>query len=512
MTQVYSDTGRDLDREPAVNLETLHHIAGGKLASLVPRIPLPSLRLFASERKLLLAAGDLLIMSAALVATTVPQFTRRGGIELPTLLAANVKWFVTLAVVWLPLALLLESYDLARAASAPHSILSAGSAAGLTVLIYHFMPFFTPPLTSRGSVFLFALTAMGGIALWRGLYALLFVQPSFQQRALVLGAGFAGRTLAETLAQLSMPGNPFQGTGYLLVGFLDDDPNKRGYVAGIPILGGSEQLPALAKQLGVDEVVLAITHRHTMSQAAFDALLACREQGIPVTTVPALYERLLGRVPVEHVGRDLHAVVPMQQGATQRLFWIFKRLLDLALGTVGLVGLAVATPFVALANAVWAPGPLFFRQERVGRGGRIFTVIKFRTMVPDAERETGAVWATENDPRATPVGRWLRRIRLDELPQVINVLRGEMSLIGPRPERPEFVEQLAQKIPFYRARHAVRPGISGWAQVCYHYGNSVDDARVKLEYDLYYVKRAGFYLDALIFLKTLAVILRFQGQ
>jgi exopolysaccharide biosynthesis polyprenyl glycosylphosphotransferase len=278
-------------------------------------------------------------------------------------------------------------------------------------------------------------------------------------------------------------------------------------------LGASADLPRLAHELAVDEVVLAITHQHSISDEAFAALLACREQGFRVTTMPALFERLLGRVPVEHVGRDLSAVLPIDEGgATERLYWLVKRLVDIVTALAGLVVLGLVVPLVALANALTSAGPLFYRQARVGLAGRDFTVIKFRTMRPDAEHASGPVWSSENDPRITAAGRWLRRSRLDELPQVLNVLRGEMSAIGPRPERPEFVDRLAHEIPFYRARHAVKPGLTGWAQVRYGYGSSVQDALTKLEYDLYYVRHASFYLDAMIALKTVAVVLKLQGK
>jgi exopolysaccharide biosynthesis polyprenyl glycosylphosphotransferase len=259
-------------------------------------------------------------------------------------------------------------------------------------------------------------------------------------------------------------------------------------------------------------VVLAITHRHTISETALAALLSCWEQGVPVCTMPDLYERLLGRIPVEHIGRNLASVLRADEGSTVRVYRAVKRAADVALGAAGLGLGGLAVPFVALANALFSPGPLFYRQTRVGRAGHHFTITKFRTMQPDAENGTGAVWSSLNDPRITPVGRWLRRIRLDELPQSLNVLRGDMSLVGPRPERPEFVDALAAEIPFYRARHAVRPGLTGWAQVRYGYGNSVADARLKLEYDLYYVRHAGFYLDLVILLKTIAVVLGFRGR
>jgi len=202
----------------------------------------------------------------------------------------------------------------------------------------------------------------------------------------------------------------------------------------------------------------------------------------------------------------------MSTGPTDRLFHGAKRLTDVALSIIGLGLLGIVLPFLALGNMAANPGPLFYSQTRVGRGGRHYTVIKLRSMLPNAEARSGAVWSSANDPRITPFGKFLRKSRLDELPQFYNVLKGDMSVIGPRPERPEFVDELAAKIPFYRARHAERPGITGWAQVRYSYGSTVEDARIKLEYDLYYVRHAGFYLDLLIAMKTIGEMLRLKGR
>jgi exopolysaccharide biosynthesis polyprenyl glycosylphosphotransferase len=480
----------------------------------LPRLALPGIGLRTTERRLILLVLDVAVIVSALVVAI-----RIGAdwLDPPGAFFYLWRWWLTLALVWWLMANLLECYDLARSASAPHSIISTSIAAALTVAVYQWIPLFSPPLASRRLVLIFGLLAVGGLALWRGAYAILFVQPNFYRRALVLGAGSAGQALVAALAQISpvSSANPLRGTGYQIVGFVDDDVVKQeaGQVAGVPVVGGSPNLPRLAREMAVNEVVLAITDRHTMSEVAFEALMACRESGFHVTTMPALYERLLGRVPVEHVGRNLQAVLPIDEaGATERVFWLAKRAADLVLGALGLCATGLITPFVALANALWSRGPLFYRQTRVGRGGRIFTVAKFRTMRPDAEQDTGAVWAQEGDSRITPVGRWLRKSRLDELPQSINVLRGEMSVIGPRPERPEFIEGLARQIPFYRARLAAKPGLTGWAQVRFGYGNTVDDARIKLEYDLYYVRHASLYLDALIVLKTIAVVLRLQGK
>jgi len=243
----------------------------------------------------------------------------------------------------------------------------------------------------------------------------------------------------------------------------------------------------------------------------FQAIMDCNERGIQITPMPILYEQMTGRVAVEHVGDNWLVVLPVNGVSVFSPFMLFKRLADVIVSVLGLVLLSVVLPFVALAIYLESPGPIFYAQERVGRAGRIFRLIKLRSMVPSAEQDGQPRWARRNDERVTRVGRFLRRTRLDELPQFLNVLRGEMSLIGPRPERPEFVAELQKRIPFYRSRLAVRPGLTGWAQVNYPYGSSVEDALIKLQYDLYYIKHQSFYLDLLILLKTIGVVLSFQG-
>jgi exopolysaccharide biosynthesis polyprenyl glycosylphosphotransferase len=474
-------------------------------------ISLPGIGLRRSERLVLLFSADFLWLCAALIIAVKLRSTL---LDQPGAVFAYWRWFVALGVVWWVVAHLLDCYDLARAASASNSMVNTGIAAAITVLVYQWIPVFSPPLQTRSMVFVFGVLAVIGVALWRGFYARAFAQPSFQRRALVLGAGASGKALLEAIEEVPDFGNPYAGTGYEIVGFVDDDPAKINASSpdGIPVLGDTHNLPQIAQRTRVDDIVVAVTHRHTLSQSALDALLACREQGLTITTMPALYEHLLGRVPVEHVGGDLAAVLPMRTGPTDRLFKGIKRLMDIGFAIPGLLLFGLLMPFLALGNAVYNPGPMFYRQTRVGRGGRNYTVVKLRSMLPDAEKQSGAVWSTANDARITPFGKFLRKSRLDELPQFWNVLKGEMSVIGPRPERPEFVNQLAAQIPFYRARHAVKPGITGWAQVRYGYGSSVDDSRVKLEYDLYYVRHSGFYLDLLIAMKTVGEMLRLKGR
>ena len=474
------------------------------------RVRLPGLGLRISERRFVLAFLDILLLNAALIVALV-LFT---DFE-PTVsnIAAYSKWFIVLTAVWCVCALFFDCYDLARAASASASTKSALFAALATMLIYTFIPYVTPPLTSRGLILYFALFTAGSIVTWRVVYAKLFVQPWFQQRALVVGAGKAGQVLISAIqAAPANDANPYRGTGYQIVGFIDDDAGLRGEtIEGAPVLGDHRAMVQLAKTLRVNEIILAITHRHAIADELFDALLHCREAGLRVTMMATVYERLTGRVPIDHVGRDLEAVLPTGDNAGERLYQLTKRLVDIVSAIVGLTLMGIMSIPIAICNAKTSPGPLFYKQRRIGQGGKIIEVYKFRSMRPDAEQGTGAVWAKKNDDRITPVGHILRKTRLDEMPQFINVLKGEMSLIGPRPERPEFVNALSLMLPFYRARHAVRPGITGWAQIRYGYGSTNDDSHVKLEYDLYYVKHASPVLDTMIILQTLPVMLLGKG-
>jgi len=259
----------------------------------------------------------------------------------------------------------------------------------------------------------------------------------------------------------------------------------------------------------VSEIILAVTH--ALHGELVRAIMDCQEQGIQITLMPLLYEQITGRVPVEHVGDDWSLVLPLDHAALGGFWPFFKRTMDILISGIGLIILATLFPILALAIHIESPGPIFYTQERVGKGGRTFRLFKFRSMVVGAE-EGGAVWAEKNDPRVTRVGRFLRRTMIDELPQFINVLRSEMSIVGPRPERPEFVTELEEQIPFYKVRHSVKPGMAGWALINYGYSSSVRDALVKLQYDLYYIKHQSIYLDLLILAKTMGAMISFKGR
>ncbi len=465
-----------------------------------------------SERRLLLGAVDIVAVNLALLISLLNRPILEYSLAE---VWQTLPWFFLLTLLWLGVSFFFDVYDLALAAMPVQSAWRSGGAAFVATLIYFFIPLVTPGLPERRLyALLFIGLAVALTATWRVVYALVLVQPVFRRRVLIVGAGWAGRTIVQAITESSLaPDEVSHAFGYHIMGFVDDDPAKLGQqIEGVPVLGNRFRLVTLAQQLQPDEIIIAISPSKPVHSELFQAILDCLELGIQVTPMTHLYEAITGRVPVEHAGHSLYVVLPLNQPAGHRLYLVVRRLFDLLAALLGCALVAALLPGFWLINRLTAPGDTFFRQIRVGQGGQLFQIVKFRTMVMDAEKNTGAVWARQHDPRVTPLGHWLRRTRLDELPQCWNILKGEMSLIGPRPERPEFVAQLTQQIPFYRLRHAAKPGLTGWAQVKYRYGASVEDALVKLQYDLYYTRHQGFYLDTLILFKTVQVVLGLHGR
>jgi exopolysaccharide biosynthesis polyprenyl glycosylphosphotransferase len=331
---------------------------------------------------------------------------------------------------------------------------------------------------------------------------------------LVVGAGWAGQTMVQTINKFGVnKPNLHAIKSYQVLGFIDDDSSKQSKsVLGLSVLGSCENLVQLTKELQPDDLILAITDRGNITPKMFDGILACRELGVSIVSMQSLYEQLTNQVPLEHSGRNLEVIIPLELSVGQRIYPIFREMADILCAIAGFLLLCLAIPVVWTVNRLTSPGPLMYKQERVGKAGKTFNMIKFRSMVVAAEESTGAVWARTNDDRITPFGKFMRKSRIDELPQFLNILRGEMSLVGPRPERPRFVSVLEKEIPFYRLRHAVKPGITGWAQVQYGYGASVEDAFVKLGYDFYYIKNQSLFLDVTIILKSLAVVFGLKGR
>jgi sugar transferase (PEP-CTERM system associated) len=320
------------------------------------------------------------------------------------------------------------------------------------------------------------------------------------RRVLIVGSGHEARNVAEMLATES-------ASRHTVVGFYPTGSERSETLAGTLFPTG-RSIDELVRQHHVDEVIVAVREQRG-GNVPMDQLLACRIRGVPVIDLAGFYERARGEVPTDSLkGSWLVYGHGFAQGGIRTGI---KRLFDI---TTSLALLAISLPVMivtAIAIKLESPGPLIYRQERVGRGGRIFMCLKFRSMRADAEKDGVAVWAQKNDARITRVGAFIRKCRIDELPQLVSVLTGEMSIVGPRPERPSFVDQLKTEIPFYDIRHSVKPGVTGWAQVRYTYGASVEDARRKHQLDLYYVKNHSLFLDLLILVETVSVVLFREG-
>jgi sugar transferase (PEP-CTERM system associated) len=329
---------------------------------------------------------------------------------------------------------------------------------------------------------------------WRATYAWLVQQEYFRERVYVLGTGDRAQRLLNGLRQRSE-------LGIEVVGWTGD---LEGEVTRESV---GTHLLDLVRESGVHRVIVAMPDRR--GTLPVDELLKLRLEGVKVEEATSWLEKIYGRIEVENLNPSW---LLFAEGFR---FSAFNRIIRRALNfTVALIGSVISMPLlplVALAVKFSAPGPVFYSQKRVGKGDVTFNCYKFRTMRQDAEADTGATWATDDDPRITRVGKFLRASRLDEIPQLWCVLKGDMHFVGPRPERPEFVEWLEREIPFYRVRHTVRPGITGWAQVQYKYGNTLDDAREKLQYDLFYIKNASLGLDLLIMFQTIKIVLLGRG-
>jgi sugar transferase (PEP-CTERM system associated) len=348
---------------------------------------------------------------------------------------------------------------------------------------------------------LVVLFGIGGLLLVRHAFVLPLVTTMLPHRVLVLGTGPEARLVDASLASASPP-------GLKLCGFFALEKVPESVVAPGQVVARGTPLADAVRELRINEIIVAVRQQRG-GVLPLRALLDCRLEGVEITDLARFFERVHGKVPIE-----LLKVSWLIYGNGYRQGWartFVKRIFDIA-AAVSLLLLTLPVMIVtALAIAFESGAPVIYRQERVGFRGRRFTVFKFRSMGLDAERGGRARWAVARDPRVTRVGRVIRRLRIDELPQLFNVLRGEMSFVGPRPERPEFVDMLTAQIPFYAVRHSVKPGLTGWAQVRYAYGASVEQSVRKLEYDLYYVKNHTLALDVLVLLETVRVVLLGEG-
>ena len=412
-------------------------------------------------------------------------------------------WFYILPLVWI--LLMVDSYELHTASNWRKTL--RGIAVAPLVGLMGYSLLFTvntdPNSLPRIAIGAFLVLASFLTLGWRAIYIRLYTSSGLMRRVLVVGAGKAGRTLVEAYRKLSPP--PF-----LIIGFIDDDPAKRNKsYHGFGVLGDSEHLLDLVEDYRISDVVVAITGE--IKGETFQTVLDVQERGVEVTRMPILYEELTQRVPIEHLETDWVIRSFVDQVRVHGLYELLKRSMDILGGFVGTLMFLLVFPFISVAIILETGFPIFYSQPRLGKGAKAFNILKFRTMKQNAEAD-GIKNAQENDPRITKVGNFLRKSRLDEMPQFWDVLRGEMSLVGPRAERPELVAEYQRQIPFYRARLLVKPGLTGWAQINYGYVATVKETVVKLEYDLYYIKHRTLGMDFSIVLRTIGTVLRRTGR
>lgn len=425
-----------------------------------------------------------------------------------------VLWCIVVSAVWTSAAFSFNSYSHTMVFSTTRSILNVTKCHILAWLIFEATPFLSPVLpVRRAEILLPIVIGWPLLALWRAFAAALASRPQLGHRILLVGTPSAGSHLIEVLHSSLARKNSglYQTIGLVLLNPDSLSVEEASGETSLPILGSTENLPALCDITKPDEIVLT-EGLSEINPDLLNLLLVCYEKGIQVSAASDLIEIISGKIPLRYADGDLRAVLPFLRPPGYRLFILCKRVADILVALIGLFLCLTSVPVIALVNAIWNPGPLLFSQLRVGRAGHSFRLFKFRSMIVNAEAKTGPVFASKNDRRIPFWGSLLRRSRIDELPQFWNILKGDMSLIGPRPERPEFVESFTEKLPFYRARHSVRPGLTGWAQVRYPYGENFEDTVQKLQYDLYYVKHQSFYLDYLVFLQTFQVVLGLKGR
>jgi exopolysaccharide biosynthesis polyprenyl glycosylphosphotransferase len=460
------------------------------------------------ERRTLLLVGDFIV---ALISLGIALYywgtsERFMGFSMEFLQKRVPIWFFLLPLIWL--VLMVELYDLHRAADWASTLRGVAIAALVGVVLYLALYFYytssPKSLLPRLGVATFVLTVSILTLLWRRIYIHVFTAPQFMRRVLLVGGGSSGQHMLNVI-------NGLKTKPFVLVGIVDDDHRKLGtFVKDHQVIGSSEQLLKIIEENNISDVIVAITGE--MQGSMFQALLDSQELGVEIIRMPTVYEELLGRVPILSLEANWILRSFVDEVRVSGFYLLGKRLLDILGGLIGSLIFLLLMPLISLVTFLDDGLPIFYSQTRFGRGGQPYWIVKFRTMRRDAEPDGQPRWAREDDERATRAGRLLRRTHMDELPQFLNVLRGDMSMVGPRAERPELVEYFQKHIPFYRARLLVKPGITGWAQINFGYASTIEETITKLEYDLYYIKHRSIFMDFLILLRTPATVFGFRGR
>ncbi|KRB57332.1 sugar transferase [Flavobacterium sp. Root186] len=453
-----------------------------------------------SERKVLLFAFDAIFVLSALYFLSFFFDYHYFALEIeiiyrPIILVGYLFIFGTI----------FEMYNLQIASNQFQILKSVVLSVSTTVLVYLLTPVLSPELPKQRLIILiFYLTILLVVLLWRFFYALFLASHRFSQNVVLI----CDQDQVEELVLGLENVDPH----YKIIGFVNSDSISEEnvefhYVKEID----KSELEDFVIKNSVSEIVIASQKTDGITADLYQQLLHLLESGNVIREYTQVYESKTQRIPVHYIARDFYRFFPFSRSNNNKLYLFLIRFLELLFSFTGLIICTVFIPFIFIANLLGNKGSLFYTQDRVGKNGNVFKIYKFRTMI-EASETNGAVFAVFNDKRITPFGKFMRKSRIDELPQFFNVLKGDMAVIGPRPERPFFVEEIARVMPFYETRHVIKPGLTGWAQVNYSYGESIDESLIKLQYDLYYIKHRSVFLDLSITFKTITTVLFYRGQ
>lgn len=455
-----------------------------------------------SERKILLRIFDIIFVLLGLYIVGDIFF----NFVYFNISTTNFYWVIVLGLYINIIGTVFEMYNLQVASNQFQVIKSTILTVSTTVLIYLLTPIYTPVLPSnRVQILYFFLAILLSLLIWRLIYVHFLASSRFLKKVILI----CDRDQVEELVTGLESVDPH----YKVMGYVNSDsfrnasPEVGEFIRHIDIDG----VERFVIENSISEVVIASQKTDGITVNLYNQLIHLLENGFIIREYTQVYENITQRIPVQYVARDFYRYFPFSRSNQNHLYLLVVRILEVLISMAGIAMTVVLLPLILIGNLLGNRGRLFYTQERVGKNGEVFKILKFRTMVKNAEKD-GAVFTTVNDSRITAFGKFLRKTRVDEFPQFINILKGDMGVIGPRPERPVFVAEIAEKMPFYETRHVIKPGLTGWAQVNYSYGDSIDDSLIKLQYDLYYIKHRSIFLDINIVFKTFSTILFYRGQ
>ncbi len=453
-----------------------------------------------SERKVLLRSFDVIFVLLAL--RLVGDIL---DLEYLSVSTTDLYYGILLALYLNGIGTVFEMYNLQVASNQFQILRSTILTASTSFLFYLLTPILSASLPSnRVQIVIFYFTLLITLLLWRIFYVKFLASNRFVQQVILV----CSREQVEEFIKELENSDPH----YRIVAYVNTDTNestlpKYKYVHNLEV----NELVTFVKRSKLFEVVVASQNPEEITVELYQKLLYLLEAGTTIREYTQVFEDKTHRIPVHHITRDFYKFFPLNRTNNNQLYKINLRIMETLISIFGLLVGVLLLPIIIIGNAIGNKGSLFYTQERVGKNGKIFQIYKFRSMVSNAERE-GAVFSTTNDNRVTAFGKFMRKTRIDEIPQFLNILKGDMAVIGPRPERPFFVKEIAEIMPFYETRHVIKPGLTGWAQVNYSYGESIEDSLIKLQYDLYYIKHRSLFLDLDITFKTFSTVLFYRGQ